>query len=98
MTVALSIVVMRDVTHNWCHHATSDRQLSRRTNGCFRGRKQFKAFFGIERAARLKLDRVEAAIALKDLTTTRRNHNSASRFTRENTWPKNLTPWHNERG
>jgi toxin HigB-1 len=30
--------------------------------------KQVKAFSGIERPARLKLDRLEAAIALKDLT------------------------------
>jgi proteic killer suppression protein len=29
--------------------------------------KRVKAFFGIERAARLKLDRLEAATALKDL-------------------------------
>ena len=28
-----------------------------------------RAFFGIERAARLKLDRVEAAVSLKDLAS-----------------------------
>ena len=34
----------------------------------FAAGKRVKAFFGIERPARLKLDRVEAAIALKDLS------------------------------
>ena len=29
--------------------------------------KRVKAFFGIERAARLKLDRLEAAVELRDL-------------------------------
>jgi proteic killer suppression protein len=33
----------------------------------FAAGKRVKAFFGIERAARLKLDRLEAATALKDL-------------------------------
>jgi proteic killer suppression protein len=34
----------------------------------FAAGKRVKAFSGIERSARLKLDRVEAAIALKDLS------------------------------
>jgi proteic killer suppression protein len=34
----------------------------------FAAGKRVKAFAGIERSARLKLDRVEAAIALKDLS------------------------------
>ena len=33
----------------------------------FAGGKRIKAFSGIERAARLKLDRLEAAVSLKDL-------------------------------
>ena len=33
----------------------------------FAAGKRVKAFFGIERAARLKLDRLEAAVVLKDL-------------------------------
>ena len=33
----------------------------------FAAGKRVKAFFGIERAARLKLDRLEAAVSLKDL-------------------------------
>ena len=33
----------------------------------FAGGKRVKAFSGIERSARLKLDRLEAAVALKDL-------------------------------
>ena len=33
----------------------------------FAADKRVKAFFGIERAARLKLDRLEAAMSLKDL-------------------------------
>ncbi len=35
----------------------------------FAAGKRFKAFFGIERSARLKLDRLEAAITLKDLAS-----------------------------
>jgi proteic killer suppression protein len=35
----------------------------------FAAGKRVKAFFGIERAARLKLDRLEAATTLKDLAT-----------------------------
>lgn len=38
-----------------------------RTADCAAG-KRVKAFSGIERSARLKLDRLEAAIALKDLS------------------------------
>jgi toxin HigB-1 len=35
--------------------------------GNFAAEKRVKAFFGIERAARLKLDRLEAAAVLSDL-------------------------------
>ena len=34
----------------------------------FAGGKRVKAFFSIERSARLKLDRLEAAVTLKDLS------------------------------
>ena len=36
--------------------------------------KRVKAFSGIERSARLKLDRLEAAAALKDLAALPGNH------------------------
>ena len=39
-----------------------------RTADVATGKKRVRAFSGIERSARLKLDRVEAAIALKDLS------------------------------
>ena len=101
--------------------------------------KRVKALSGLERPARLKLDRLEAAVALKDLAALPGNRFEAlkgdqkgqysirindqwricfewpkkspgpdergnrrlplgerpwhaSRFTQENTWPKNLTP------
>ncbi len=40
----------------------------------FAAGKRVKAFDGIERAARLKLDRLEAAISLKDLAALPGNH------------------------
>jgi len=45
----------------------------RRTRN-FAGGQRVKAFSGIERAARLKLDRLEAAVALKDLAALPGNH------------------------
>jgi proteic killer suppression protein len=44
-----------------------DRQLSRPAHSRFAAGRRVKAFAGIERSARLKLDRLEAALALKDL-------------------------------
>jgi proteic killer suppression protein len=40
----------------------------------FAAGKRVKAFSGIERAARLKLDRLEAAVALRDLAVLPGNH------------------------
>jgi proteic killer suppression protein len=59
----------------------------------FAAGKRVKALSGIERPARLKLDRVEAAHTLKDLAALPgENTWHASQFTQGNTWPKNLTP------
>ncbi|MGA8151158.1 MAG: type II toxin-antitoxin system RelE/ParE family toxin [Terriglobales bacterium] len=45
--------------------------------------KRVKAFFGIERAARLKLDRLEAALVLKDLAVLPGNRFEALRGDRK---------------
>ena len=45
----------------------NDRQLSGQATADFAAGKRVKAFSGFERAARLKMDRLEAATLLKDL-------------------------------
>lgn len=61
------LIVMLDVTHT---SAISSRMIvsyrDKRARDFAAGRR-VKALSGIERAARLKLDRLEAALALKDL-------------------------------
>jgi proteic killer suppression protein len=57
---------MLDVTHNRGYPAI-DCRLSRPTYQRFCRRKASEAVSGIERPARLKLDRLEAALVLKDL-------------------------------
>src|SRR5258707_14045594 len=49
----------------------------------FAAGKRVKAFFGIERAARLKLDRLEAAVELKDLAVLPGNRFEALRGNRK---------------
>jgi proteic killer suppression protein len=49
----------------------------------FAAGKRVKAFSGIERSARLKLDRVEAAVALKDLSALPGNRFEALKGDRE---------------
>lgn len=49
----------------------------------FAGGKRVKAFFGIERAARLQLDRSEAAVVLKDLAVLPGNRFEAPRGDRK---------------
>src|SRR5256885_17216827 len=49
----------------------------------FAAGKRVKAFFGIERAARLKLDRLEAAVVLKDLAVLPGNRFEALRGDRK---------------
>jgi proteic killer suppression protein len=49
----------------------------------FAAGKRVKAFSGIERAARLKLDRLEAAVVLKDLAVLPGNHFEALRGDRK---------------
>jgi toxin HigB-1 len=51
--------------------------------GDFAVGKRVKAFSGIERAARLKLDRLEAAVTLKDLGVLPGNHLEALRGDRK---------------
>jgi len=58
------------------------RYRDRRTREFALG-KRVKAFIGIERAARLKLDRLEAAVALKDLAALPGNHLEALRGDRK---------------
>jgi proteic killer suppression protein len=50
----------------------------------FAAGKRVKAFSGIERAARLKLDRLEAAVVLKDLAALPGNRFEALRGDRKN--------------
>jgi toxin HigB-1 len=45
----------------------NDRQLSGQADRAIRGRRKDQAFSGIERTARLKLDRLEAATTIGDL-------------------------------
>src|SRR5258708_8383052 len=49
----------------------------------FAAGKRVKAFFGIERAARLKLDRLEAAVELRDLAVLPGNRFEALREDRK---------------
>jgi toxin HigB-1 len=49
----------------------------------FAAGKRVKAFFGIDRAARLKLDRLEAAVVLKDLAVLPGNRFEALRGDRK---------------
>ena len=49
----------------------------------FAAGKRVKAFFGIERAARLKLDRLEAAVELRDLAALPGNRFEALRGDRK---------------
>jgi toxin HigB-1 len=51
--------------------------------GVFAAGKRVKAFSGIERAARLKLDRLEAAVVLKDLAVLPGNRFEALRGDRK---------------
>ena len=46
---------------------SNDRQLPNKRTREFAAGKRVKAFSGIERSAQLKLDRLEAAVSLKDL-------------------------------
>ena len=45
----------------------------------FAAGKRVKAFFGVERAARLKLDRLDAAVVLRDVAALPGNHFEALR-------------------
>lgn len=49
----------------------------------FAAGKRVKAFFGIERAARLKLDRLDAAVVLRDVAALPGNHFEALRGDRK---------------
>ena len=56
-----------DVTRNACYLLSVIVSYRDKRSRDFASGKRVKAFSGIERAARLKLDRLEAAVELKDL-------------------------------
>ena len=59
---------MLDVTRKYGLQLSSDPQLPGRTHEILRQGERVKAFFSVERAARLKLDRLEAATSILDLS------------------------------
>jgi proteic killer suppression protein len=65
---------MLDVTRKWAYSISVIVSYRDKRTGDFAAGIRVKAFESIERAARLKLDRLDAATALRDLVALPGNH------------------------
>ncbi len=72
-----------DVTRNACYVQRVVVSYRDKRTRAFAGGERVKAFSGIERPARLKLDRLEAATSLADLAALPGNHFEALRGDRK---------------